>query len=155
MLILSSCMCPYLFQQCVKDCWKLNYFFIHVQQFKTEKVIRHISRSHKVQRQFSISYLCHLKRISNRSGKHTRDRHKDLVKLAKKGDTSLYNKEITKKVLLRTNMSRIKKDLTKQYDTIYLVQTRACVVDHIDTLRMITGQTIEGQISLNLNIIDS
>lgn len=54
MLILSSCMCSYLFQQCVKDCWKLNYFFIHVQQFKTEKVIRHISRSHKVHRQFSI-----------------------------------------------------------------------------------------------------
>lgn len=94
MLILSSCMCPYLFQQCVKDCWKLNYFFIHVQQFKTEKVIRHISRSHKVQRQFSISYLCHLKRISNRSGKHTRDRHKDLVKLAKKVDTSLFNNQL-------------------------------------------------------------
>lgn len=66
----------------------------HVQQFKTEKVIRHISRSHKVHRQFSISYLCHLKRISNRSGKHTRDRHKDLVKLAKKGDASLFNNQL-------------------------------------------------------------
>lgn len=94
MLILSSCMCSYLFQQCVKDCWKLNYFFIHVQQFKTEKVIRHISRSHKVHRQFSISYLCHLKRISNRSGKHTRDKHKGRVKLAKKGDTSLFNNQL-------------------------------------------------------------
>lgn len=81
MLILSSCMRSYLFQQCVKDCWKLNYFFIHVQQFKTEKIILHISRSHKVHRQFSISYLCHLKRISDRS------------KLAKKGDTSLFNNQ--------------------------------------------------------------
>lgn len=94
MLILLSCMRSYLFQQCVKDCWKLNYFFIHVQQFKTEKVIRHISRSHKVHRQFSISYLCHFKRISNRSGLHTRDKHKDLVKLAKKGDTSLFNNQL-------------------------------------------------------------
>lgn len=94
MLILSSCMCSYLFQQCVKDCWKLNYFFIHVQQFKTEKVIRHISRSIKVHRQFSISYLCHLKRISNRSGMHTRDKHKDLVKLAKKVETSLFNNQL-------------------------------------------------------------
>lgn len=36
----------------------------------------------------------HLKRISNRSGKHTRDRHKDLVKLAKKGDISLFNNQL-------------------------------------------------------------